>query len=131
MMDYKSKSTPMTLNLKKLDNDDLDLVDPTMYCQLIGSLMYLANTRPNICFAMSTLSQYMCDPRQIHWVAAKHVLRYLHGTIGYGLRYSVDSDMQLVGYTNSDWAGSVQDQKSTSRCCFILGSAIISWFNRK
>ena len=52
--------------------------------------------------------------------------RYLRGTIGYGLRYSVDSDMQLVGYTDSDWAGSVQDQKSTSGCCFSLGSAIIS-----
>ena len=81
MMDCKSMSTPMTLNLKKLCSDDSNLVDPTMYRQLIGSLMYLVNTRPDICFVMSTLSQYMCEPRQIHWVAAKHVLKYLHGTI--------------------------------------------------
>ena len=102
-MDCKSMSTPMALNLKKLCYDELDLVDPTMYRQLIGSLMYLVNTRPDICFVMSTLSQFMCEPRQMHWVAAKHVLRYLRGIIGYGLRYSIDSDMQLVGYTDSDW----------------------------
>ena len=109
MMDCKSMSTPMTLNLKKLCSDDLDLVDPTMYRQLIGLLMYLVNTRPDICFVVITLSQYMCESRQIHWVVAKHVLRYLHGTVGYGSRNSMDSDMHLVGYTDSAWAGSVQD----------------------
>ena len=108
-MDYKSMSTPMTLNLKKLYNDDSDLVDPTMYCQLISSLIYLVNTRPDICFVVSTLSQYMCESRQIHWVATKHALRYLHGTIGYGLQYSADSDMHMVGYMDLDWAGSVYD----------------------
>ena len=126
MMDSKSMSTPMTTNLKKLCSDDSDLVDPTMYRQLIGSLMYLVNTRPDICFVVSTLSQYMCEPRQTHWVAAKHVLRYLRGTVGYGLRYTVDSDMQLVGYTDSDWEGSVEDRKSTFGCCFSLGSIVIS-----
>ena len=69
--------------------------------------------------------------RKIHWVATKHVLRYLHGTIGHGLLYSEDSDMQLVGYTDSDWVGSVQDWKSNSGCCFSLGSAAISWLSRK
>ena len=66
MMDYNSISTYMTLNLKKLCSDDLDLVDPTMYRQLIGLLMYLVNTRPDICFVVSTLSQCMCELRQIH-----------------------------------------------------------------
>ena len=64
-------------------------------------------------------------------VYEKHVIRYLHGTIGYGLRYSADSDMQLVGYTDSDWAGSVKDRKSTSGCCFSLGFVVISWFSKK
>ena len=130
-MDCKSMSTPMTLNLKKLCSDHSYLVDPTMYRQLIGSLMYLVNTRPDICFVVSTLSQYMCESRKIHWVAAKHVFKYLHGIIGYGLWYSADNDMQLVGYTDSDWAGSVKDRKSTSRCCFNLGFVVISWFSRK
>ena len=67
----------------------------------------------------------------MHWVAAKHVLRYLHGTVGYDLRYTSSSDMRLVGYSDFDWAGSVDDQKSTSRCCFNLESAMVSWFSRK
>ena len=64
-------------------------------------------------------------------MAAKHVLIYLHGTVGYGLRYMAESDMQLVGYTDSDWASSIEDRKSTSGCCFSLGSVVISWFSRK
>ena len=67
----------------------------------------------------------------MHWVTAKHVLRYLRGTIGYGLRYSVDSDMQLVDYTDSNWTGSVKDRKGTFGCSFSLGSAIVSWLSRK
>ena len=130
-MNYKSMSTSMTLNLKRLYSDELDLIDPIMYHKFIGSLMYLVNTRPDICFVVSTLSQYMGEPRQIHWVATKHVLRYLHGTIVYGLWYLADSDMHLVGYIYLDWAGCVQDQKSTSRYCFSLGFVVIFWFSRK
>ena len=66
MMGCKSMATPMTLNLKKLYSDESNLVDASMYRQLIGSLIYLVNTRPNICFVVSTLSQYRCEPRQIH-----------------------------------------------------------------
>ena len=64
-------------------------------------------------------------------IAAKHVLRYLKGTIDYGLRYVADCEFGLVGYTDSNWASSVTDWKSTSRCCFSLGSAVIAWRNRK
>jgi hypothetical protein len=64
-------------------------------------------------------------------MAAKHMLRYLHGTIGYGLRYVSSGDVKLQGYTVSDWAGSAVDHKSTSRCCFSLGSGMISWLSRK
>ena len=71
------------------------------------------------------------EPRHEHWIAAKHVLRYIHGTINYGLRYTTSSDIQLHGFTDFDWAGSVEDRKSTSGMCFSLGSAMISWSNRK
>ena len=89
MLDCKSIATPMDANLKKPRDSasDSNLIDPTMYRQMIGSLMYLTNTRPDICFAVNALSQFMCEPRQIHWITAKHVLRYLCGTLGYGLRY--------------------------------------------
>jgi hypothetical protein len=131
MMDCKSMATPMVTNLKFLSDSSSDLVDPMMYRQLIGSLMYLVNTRPDICFAVNTLSQYMVEPRHVHLVAAKHVLRYLHGTVGYGLRYVSDGEVKLQGYTDSDWARSAVDRKSTSGCCFSLGSGMISWFSRK
>jgi hypothetical protein len=124
-------ATPMITNLKKVTTSDSDMVDPTLYRQLIGSLMYLVNTRPDICFAVNTLSQFMVELRQEHWVATKHVLRYLRGTMEYGLRYLGDGEVKLQGYTDSDWAGSATDRKSTSGCCFSLGSTMISWFNKK
>jgi hypothetical protein len=125
MMHCKSMAKPMMTNLKLLSDSSSDLVDPTMYRQLIGSLMYLVNTRPNICFVVNTLSQYMVEPRHVHWMEAKHVLRYLHATVGYGLRYVLDGDVKLQDYTDSDWEGSEVDRKSTSRCCFSLGSCIL------
>ena len=87
MLDCKSIATPMDANLKKLrdSTSDFDLIDPTMYRQLIGLLMYMTNTILDICFAVNALSQFMCEPRQIHWITAKPVLRYLHGAMGYGL----------------------------------------------
>eukprot|EP00253_Pinus_taeda_P026897 PITA_26897 len=96
MEDCKPMSTPMITYWKKLHASDSKLVDPTLYKQLISSLMYLVNIRPDICFAVNTMSQFMCQPRKVHWVAAKHIL----------------------------W-------KSTSGCCFGLGSAVVSWFSRK
>lgn len=102
-----------------------------MYCQLINSLMYLVNTKLEICFEVNTLSQYMMEPNRVHWVATKHVLRYLQGTMDYGLDYVRCDGVRLIGCTDSDWASSVNGRKSTSRCCFSLGSAVVSLFNRK
>jgi hypothetical protein len=93
--------------------------------------MYLVNTKPDICFVVNTLSQFMVESRQVHWVATKHVLRDLRGTVEYGLRYLGGDGVRLQGYTNSSWAGSATDRKSTSRCCLSLGSTVISWFNKK
>jgi hypothetical protein len=131
MMDYKSMTTAMTTNPKLLCDTSSDIVDATLYRKMIGSLMYLTNTRPNICFVVNTLSQYMVEPRHVHLIAAKHVMRYLKGTIEYGIKYDVDCEFRLHGYFDSDWAGSVTDRKSTSGCCFSLGSGMISWFSRK
>jgi hypothetical protein len=131
MGDSRPMTTPMITNWKKLHASESQLVDSTLYRQLIGSLMYLVNTRPDICFAVNTLSQFMVEPRRVHWVATKHVLRYLCGTVDYGLDYHRGDGVRLVGYTDSDWAGCVSDRKSTSGCCFGLGSAVVSWFSRK
>jgi hypothetical protein len=80
-MDCRPMSTPLVTNWRNIDASYSKIVDPTVYHQLIGSLMYLVNTRPYISFAVNSLSQFMVDPRRVHWIAAKHVLRYLRGTI--------------------------------------------------
>ena len=83
----KSMSTPMTTNFRKLDASESELVDAILYCQLIGSLMYLVNTRPDLSFAVNTLSQFMVEPQRGNSTTAKHVLRYIAGTVDYGLYY--------------------------------------------
>ena len=98
---------------------------------MIGSLIYLTNTRPDICFAVNTLSQFLIDWRHVHLIAAKHILRYLKGMIDYGLKYDAYQKFKLEGYDDSNWVGSVAYRKSTSRCCFSMGSGVISWFSRK
>ena len=93
--------------------------------------MYLTNTRPYICFDLNTLSHYLVKPRRVHLIAAKHVMRYLKGTIDLGLYYGRDHYYNLYGYTDSDWAGSAADKKSTSSGCYCLVSSMISWFSNK
>jgi hypothetical protein len=114
MLDCKSMNTPMKTKLKLLVDTSSELIDAMLYRQIIGSLMYLTNTKPDICFVVNTMSQYLVEPRRVHLVVAKHVMRYLKGTLDFGLCYNGDQDFRLIGYTDSDWAGSVSDRKSTS-----------------
>ena len=128
MMDCKSMATQTMSKLKNLHEttSGINPVEPTMYRQLIGSLLYMVHTRPDICYAVSDMSQFMSDPRHVHWVAAKHVLRYIHGRIGYGLRYTSIGGVRLFDYTNSDWADSAVDHKSTLGYFFSMGFVMIS-----
>jgi hypothetical protein len=73
----------------------------------------------------------MVEPRHVHLITTKHVMRYLKGTIEYGIKYDANCEFRLQGYSDSDWAGNFTDRKSTSGCCFSLGSGMISWFSRK
>ena len=95
------------------------MVDATMYRQIIGSLMYLTNTRPDICFVVSTL-------RHVHLMVAKHSMRYLKGTVYYGLNYDVNQKIKTEGYVDSDWTGSAIDRKSTLGFYFSMGLGVIS-----
>ena len=121
MMDCKAMATPMESNLMLLSDASSKSVDAAMYRQMIGSLMYLTNTTPDICFAMNTLSQLLTDLRHVHLIAAKHILTYLRGTIDYGLKYEVNQKINLEVYVDLDWEGSAIDRKSTSCCCFSMG----------
>ena len=79
-------STTMIMNWRKVDTSREKDVDPTLYRQLIGLLMYLVNTRPDIAFAVNSLSQFMVEPKRLYWIMAKHVLHYLCGIVEYGIR---------------------------------------------
>jgi len=131
MEDCRPMATPMITNWKKIDASKDKDVDPTLYKQLIGSPMYLVNTRPDICYIVNTLSQFMVELKRAHWAAAKHVLRYLQGTVDYGLLYTRSKDIRLSGFTDADWARSSVDRKSTSRYCFNIGSGMTSWCSWK
>ena len=93
--------------------------------------MYLTNTRPDICFAVNTSSQYLVKPRRVHVIARKHVMRYLKGMIDFGLYYVGYHDYRLYGYIDAEWDGSTSDMNSTLGGCYCLGFTMISWFSRK
>ena len=89
----------METKLKLLVTTSSELADVILYRQIIGSVIYLTNTMLDICFA---LSQYLVEPRRVHIVAAKHMMRYLKGTLDFGLYYTRDHDFRLSGYTDSN-----------------------------
>ena len=100
----------MASNLKLFSDASSESVDATMYHQMIGSLMYLKNTRPDICFDVNTLIQFLTNPRYVHLNAAKHILRYLRGMVDYGITYDMNKKTNLEGYVDSNWVGSAIDR---------------------
>jgi hypothetical protein len=131
MQDCNLCHTPMDTRLKIGKHNGGDAVDATKYRSVIGSLRYLVNTRPDLAFAVGFASRFMEAPGVHHWALVKQILRYLKGTIRYGCRYSAGSVPNLVGYSDSDHAGDVDDRKSTSGIVFFLGSSIITWGSQK
>ena len=107
------------------------LEDITMYRRIVGSLIYMTITRPDLSYAVGLVSQFMQAPRKPHLDAARRILRYVKSTLHYGLFYEAGCALQVHGYTDADWAGSVSDRRSTSGFMFSLGSAAISWSSKK
>ncbi|CAJ2639943.1 unnamed protein product [Trifolium pratense] len=127
----KPISTPVEEKLKLTRKNDGKRVDSTYYKSLIGSLRYLTATRPDIVYGVGLLSRYMEEPRVSHLQGAKRILRYIKGTLTEGIFYGSNSDVKLVGYTDSDWAGDLETRKSTSGYAFHLGTGAISWSSKK
>ncbi|XP_044510121.1 uncharacterized mitochondrial protein AtMg00810-like [Mangifera indica] len=129
---YKSVFTPHVVNEKLVNNDEEDKVDASVYRSLAGSLLYLSSTRPDIMFIASILSRFMFSPNISYFCTAKRVLRYIKGNANCGLWYSKNQSGSLVAYSDNDWAGSVEDSKSTSGYCFSFGNAtVFSWNSKK
>jgi len=106
-------------------------VDESFYKQIVGSLMYLTSTRPDLVYSVSLISRYMARPTELHLQAAKRILRYLKGTFDYGIMYKKRSSNDLIAYTDSDYAGDLNDRKNTSGYVFLLSSGAVSWLSKK
>ena len=125
--------TPLLVNEKLVKEDGSGDADTAQYKNLVGSLLYLTTTRPDIMYASGLLSRFMHQPSKTHFGVAKRVLRYVQGTKNYGIMFERNEreDVELFGFCDSDWAGSMDDMKSTSGYCFTLGTGIFSWASKK
>ncbi|XP_075086233.1 secreted RxLR effector protein 161-like [Nicotiana tabacum] len=131
MENCKATSTPMNPKEKLSKEDKTDKVDEGNFRSLIGCLMYLTATRPDILFDVSLSSRFMHCATEMHLRATKRIIRYIKGTVDYGVKFKKWQNLKLYGFSDSDWVGSFDDMKSTFGYCFSLGSGIFSWCSKK
>ncbi|KAL0451507.1 UNVERIFIED_CONTAM: Retrovirus-related Pol polyprotein from transposon RE2 [Sesamum latifolium] len=131
LMDAKPAATPLTPGSKFSQDEGSFLPSPDSYRRLVGRLLYLGFSRPNISFAVQQLSQFLQHPCTSHWSDVVHVLRYLRGTMSLGLFFSVQSSLQLSAYSDASWAACLDSRRSVTGFCIFLGSSLISWKNKK
>jgi hypothetical protein len=131
LTDSKIVDTPTELNTRLTPDDGEPLHDVTLNRHLVGSLVYLTITRPDISYVVHQVSQFMAAPCTTHFSAVLRILCYLKGTLFHGLYFSSQSSLQLHAYTNADWEGDLIDRRSTVGYCFILGTSVISWQSKK
>eukprot|EP00253_Pinus_taeda_P015456 PITA_15456 len=131
MEDCKPAPSPFQSGVKLSASCTSPEVDATLYRQLVGKLLYLTHTRPDLSFVVGLVARFMQNPSESHWKAAKRILRYVRGTVQFGIHYSAKAAPLLVGFTDSDWAGDPDDRKSTAGYVFALGSGPITWACKK
>ncbi|XP_074378686.1 secreted RxLR effector protein 161-like [Apium graveolens] len=131
MSGVKPRTIPMETHLKLTPDKGEKLSDPQPYQKLLGKLIYLTVTRPDIVYVVHILTQYMQQPTTDHMQAAKRLLRYLAGNPGQGILFASKSAAQLTAYCDSDWASCAFSRKSTSGFFILLGASPISWKTKK
>ncbi|KAL4324423.1 hypothetical protein GQ457_11G022250 [Hibiscus cannabinus] len=130
-IDSKPAPTPIVPNKHLSKQDGIPLDDVTGYRILVGKLLYLTNSRPDISFAVQQLSQFISAPTDLHLKALHRVLRYLKGTPGQGIFFPASNPLQLSAFSDSDWATCPDSRKSVTGLCVFLGSSLISWKSKK
>ncbi|XP_043695672.1 secreted RxLR effector protein 161-like [Telopea speciosissima] len=131
MEDCKPVSTPMMTRCKLTKDDASPSVDHTTYRSMIRSLLYLTVSRPDILQAVCMVARFQVGPKETHVAAMKRIFRYLKGSIDYGLWYPRTKDFTLSAYSDANWAGDVDDRKSTSGGAFYLGGSLVAWHSKK
>ena len=121
----KTASSPLELNVKLNATDGEPLSDNTLYLQLVGNLIDLTVTRPDLTYVVHLVSQLMAAPHSTHYVVVLRILRYIKGTLFHGLHFSAQSSLELRPYGDADWAGDPTNRHSTTGYCFLLGSSLI------
>ena len=131
LTDSKTVDTPVELNAHLTPTGGKLLSNPSLYRRLVGSLVYLTVTRPDISYVVHQVSQYLSAPRSTHYTVVQRILRYLKGTLFHGLFYSTQSPLVLRAISDANWAGDLTNRRSTTGYCFLLGSSLISWRSKK
>jgi hypothetical protein len=126
LIDTKVVSAPLEMNAHLAPLDGTPLSDATLYRQLVGSLIYLTITRPDIAHVVHLVSQFLATSHSTHYAAVLHILRYIKSTMFHGLHFSAHSTLELCAYYDADWAGDPTDCRSTTGFCFFLGDSFIS-----
>uniref|UniRef100_A0A803P5H5 Integrase catalytic domain-containing protein n=1 Tax=Cannabis sativa TaxID=3483 RepID=A0A803P5H5_CANSA len=127
----KPVNTSMEANLKLGQDEKEKMVDLTLYRRIVGKLQYITITRPDISYSVNKLSQFLATPRVTHLHAAQRVLQYVKSSLGQGLFFASNTDVQLHAYTDSDQASCPDIRRSTTGFCIFIGSSIISWKSKK
>jgi hypothetical protein len=131
MMNCKASPTPVIMGLKLRKEEKESKVDPTLFKRLVGTLMYLTMRRHDIMYGVRLISRFMETPEESHWKERRRILRYVNGTKDFGIKYSTSEDFRLIGYTDNDYGGNIDDIKSTSGYTFHFGRGMVSWTSRK
>ncbi|XP_059635312.1 secreted RxLR effector protein 161-like [Cornus florida] len=124
-------SIPLCPNTKVTLECTTENVPSTLYRFIIGSLLYLIASRPDIMYYVGLVARFQSNPRASHLQTAKRILRYVKGTLSYGLHYLYSPSLPIITYSDADCSGSLPDRKSTSGCWYLLGSYMVSWLSKK
>jgi len=131
LTDNKTVDTPIEVNASYSSSDGLPLTDPTLYRIIVGSLIYLTITHPDIAYVVHIVSQFVASPTTVHWVVILRILWYLQGTIFQSLLLSSTSFLELRAYSDADHGSDPTDRKSVTGFCIFLGDSLISWKSKK
>ena len=130
-LECKPRSVPMDLKIHLSKETGILLEDGRIYREMVGRLLYLTITRPDITFAVNRLSQFLSCPTDVHLQAVYNILKYLKANPGQGLFYSVDTDIRINGFSDADWGTYTDSRRSVTGICVFLGKSLISWKSKK